>query len=81
VLSSLPLTGRELEIALMVADGMSNKAIAERLCVSVRTVEGHIYRACTKLDVPDRAMLAHAVAAAKSGSRPRATEPASPRTL
>jgi DNA-binding NarL/FixJ family response regulator len=64
-----------------VAEGMSNKAIAERLCVSVRTVEGHIYRACTKLDMPDRAMLAHAVAAAKSGSRLRATEPASHNTL
>jgi DNA-binding CsgD family transcriptional regulator/tetratricopeptide (TPR) repeat protein len=81
VLSPLPLTGRELEIALMVADGMSNKAIAERLCVSVRTVEGHIYRACTKLDVPDRTMLADAVAAAKSGSRIRATQPPPPRTL
>ena len=77
VLNPLPLTGREREIALMVADGLSNKAIADRLCVSVRTVEGHIYRACTKLDMPDRSMLAHAVAAAKSGSRLRATERAS----
>ena len=69
VLTPLPLTEREQEIALMVADGMSNKAIAERLSVSVRTVEGHIYHACTKLDVPDRTTLAHAVAAAaKSGS-------------
>jgi DNA-binding CsgD family transcriptional regulator len=33
----------------------------------VRTVEGHIYHACTKLDVPDRTTLAHAVAAAISG--------------
>jgi DNA-binding NarL/FixJ family response regulator/GTPase SAR1 family protein len=68
VLSPLPLTGREREIAVMVAEGLSNKAIAERLSVSVRTVEGHIYHACTKLDVADRTMLAHAVAAAKSGS-------------
>jgi DNA-binding NarL/FixJ family response regulator len=81
VLSPLPLTGREREIALMVADGLSNKEIAERLCVSVRTVEGHIYRACTKLDMPDRTMLAHAVAAAKSGSRLRTTERASQGTL
>ncbi|HUH71809.1 MAG TPA: LuxR C-terminal-related transcriptional regulator [Mycobacterium sp.] len=73
VLSPLPLTGREREIAIMVADGLSNKAIAERLCVSVRTVEGHIYRACIKLDVADRTMLAHTVAAAKSGSGLRAT--------
>ena len=37
---------------------MSNKQIAERLVVSVRTVEGHIYRACVKLDVTDRADIA-----------------------
>ncbi|MCX5041981.1 LuxR C-terminal-related transcriptional regulator [Aldersonia sp. NBC_00410] len=60
----LPLTGREREIASMVAQGLSNKKIAERLVVSVRTVEGHIYRACTKLDVPDRDGLAKAVQSA-----------------
>lgn len=65
VLNPLPLTGREREIAIMVADGLTNKAIAETLCVSVRTVEGHIYRACTKLDVSDRTMLGHAVRAAR----------------
>ncbi|MFF0817380.1 LuxR C-terminal-related transcriptional regulator [Rhodococcus sp. NPDC003318] len=54
----LPLTSREREVASMVAVGMSNREIAERLVVSVRTVEGHIYRACTKLDVPDRIGLA-----------------------
>ncbi|HEY9313316.1 LuxR C-terminal-related transcriptional regulator [Williamsia sp.] len=53
----LPLTAREREIATLVAAGLSNKAIAERLTVSVRTVEGHIYRACTKLDLSDRADL------------------------
>jgi ATP/maltotriose-dependent transcriptional regulator MalT len=65
VLSPLPLTVREREIAVMVAEGLSNKAIADRLFVSVRTIEGHIYRACTKLDVADRTTLAHVVAAAK----------------
>ncbi len=54
----LPLTVREREIANLVAAGLSNKSIAERLTVSVRTVEGHIYRACTKLDLTDRADLA-----------------------
>ncbi|MGV0836324.1 LuxR C-terminal-related transcriptional regulator [Mycolicibacterium thermoresistibile] len=63
VLNPLPLTGREREIAVMVSQGLTNKAIAERLCVSVRTVEGHIYRACIKLDVADRTLLAAAVAA------------------
>lgn len=54
----LPLTTREREIANLVASGLSNKEIASRLTVSVRTVEGHIYRACTKLDVTDRDAIA-----------------------
>lgn len=58
----MPLTGRERGIAVLVAEGLSNKAIADRLEVSVRTVEGHIYRACTKLGVADRAALGAAIA-------------------
>ncbi|MGY0499661.1 LuxR C-terminal-related transcriptional regulator [Nocardia sp. FBN12] len=54
----LPITEREREIAALIARGLSNRAIAERLCVSVRTVEGHIYRACIKLDAGDREQLA-----------------------
>jgi DNA-binding NarL/FixJ family response regulator len=40
----LPLSTREREIANLAADGLSNREIAERLVVSARTVEGHIYR-------------------------------------
>ncbi|MFE3099848.1 helix-turn-helix transcriptional regulator [Nocardia tengchongensis] len=54
----LPLTTREREIANLVAAGLSNRQIADRLTVSVRTVEGHLYRACIKLDVTDREALA-----------------------
>jgi DNA-binding NarL/FixJ family response regulator len=50
----LPLSPREREIAGLVASGLSNKDIAEQLIVSARTVEGHIYRACIKLDASDR---------------------------
>jgi DNA-binding NarL/FixJ family response regulator len=57
----LPLTTREREIAKLVAAGLSNKEIADRLVVSVRTVEGHLYRAFFKLDVSDRETLAAAV--------------------
>ncbi|HZE15189.1 MAG TPA: helix-turn-helix transcriptional regulator [Mycobacterium sp.] len=54
----LPLTGREREVATLVADGLSNKEIAEALTVSVRTVENHIYRACSHLGVATRLELA-----------------------
>jgi len=57
----LPLTAREREIANLVAAGLSNKEIADRLFVSVRTVEGHVYRACTKLDVADRSEIAELI--------------------
>ena len=53
----LPLTTREREIATLIAAGLSNAEIADRLFLSVRTVEGHIYRACTKLDLTDRRQL------------------------
>lgn len=55
----LPLTGREREIAEMAARGLSNKDIADRLTVSVRTVEGHLYRAGLKLGVSERTALAN----------------------
>ncbi len=57
----LPVTSREREIAALVAEGLSNREIADRLTVSVRTVEGHIYRACIKLDVTDRDELARII--------------------
>jgi DNA-binding CsgD family transcriptional regulator len=53
----LPLTVREREIAVLAARGLSNKDIAERLTVSVRTIEGHLYRACLKLGVSARTEL------------------------
>ena len=54
----LPLTPREREIAELVAADQSNREIAEQLTLSVRTVEGHVYRACFKLGVADRDELA-----------------------
>lgn len=54
----LPLTTREREVVTLAARGWSNRAIAEHLTVSVRTVEGHLYRAGHKLGVSDRTELA-----------------------
>jgi DNA-binding NarL/FixJ family response regulator len=58
----LPLTSREREVAALVAAGLANREIAERLTVSIRRVEGHVYRAFTKLDVTDRDELARIIA-------------------
>jgi DNA-binding NarL/FixJ family response regulator len=57
----LPITAREREIANLVAAGLSNRQIADRLVVSVRTVEGHVYRIFAKLGIDDRDQLVHLV--------------------
>lgn len=51
------LTWREREAVQLVAEGLSNKAIAARLGVSVRTVEGHLNHVFTKLGVESRTEL------------------------
>jgi predicted ATPase/DNA-binding CsgD family transcriptional regulator len=52
------LTKRQLEIARLVASGLSNKEIAAQLLLSVRTVEGHVDRALAKLDLRSRVQIA-----------------------
>src|SRR3954468_2808935 len=52
------VTEREAEVLSAVADRLRNREIAERLHVSVRTVESHIAALLRKLDVNDRAALA-----------------------
>jgi DNA-binding NarL/FixJ family response regulator len=51
---ALSLSPRELEVLEMVADKMTNRQIAERLCLSVYTVKNHVHRILDKLDVPQR---------------------------
>jgi DNA-binding CsgD family transcriptional regulator len=53
-LAPAELTRRELEIVTLAAHGSSNAEIAERLVLSVRTVESHLYRAMRKLGVGTR---------------------------
>jgi DNA-binding CsgD family transcriptional regulator len=52
------LSARELEVAGLVAEGLSNKAIASRLQLSTRTVESHVRHALTKLALDNRTQLA-----------------------
>ncbi|MFG1920858.1 response regulator [Cryptosporangium sp. NPDC048952] len=51
------LTEREQEIAALVAEGLSNDEIAERLVISPATVRTHVGRAMVKLGARDRAQL------------------------
>jgi len=53
-----PLTGRELEVAALVAEGLTNQAIARRLAVAPRTAEAHVENIRRKLQVRSRAQIA-----------------------
>jgi DNA-binding NarL/FixJ family response regulator len=51
------LTERERQLTALVAQGMSNEQIAERLVLSPTTVKTHVNRAMMKLSARDRAQL------------------------
>jgi DNA-binding CsgD family transcriptional regulator len=53
-----PLTAREREIAGLVASGLSNKGIAERLVISERTAQNHVQHILVKLGFSNRAQIA-----------------------
>ena len=48
------LTPRELEVLQLLAEGLTNQAVGDRLGLSARTVKTHVQNLLTKLDVPDR---------------------------
>ena len=56
---TLPISDREREIATLVAKGLANREIADKLFVSVRTVEGHLHRIYAKLGIEEREQLVH----------------------
>ncbi|WP_374210070.1 LuxR C-terminal-related transcriptional regulator [Pseudarthrobacter raffinosi] len=58
---SVHLTRREQDIVELAVKGLTDREIAQRLMVSVRTVEGHLYRTYVKLGVRSRDELASAL--------------------
>ncbi len=67
--SPTPLTPRQREVAELVAAGLSNKEIADRLYMSVRTVEGHLLRACQRVGATTRGDLARIMRAGGAAGR------------
>ncbi|MFF4763473.1 ATP-binding protein [Streptomyces sp. NPDC001292] len=66
------LTPRELEVARLIAEGLSNKAIAAKLVIARRTAEAHVEHILGKLGFSSRAQVAAWVAEA----RPAENDPA-----
>jgi predicted ATPase/DNA-binding CsgD family transcriptional regulator len=65
-----PLTRREQEVAALVAEGLTNKEIAERLVISPRTAEGHVEHIMSKLGFNSRAQIAALVGRPSDEVRP-----------
>jgi DNA-binding CsgD family transcriptional regulator len=63
----VPLTGRQRDVIELVVAGLSNREIADRLVMSVRTVEGHVYRACQRVGAQTREELAAIIRGGVSG--------------
>ncbi|MEV1078971.1 LuxR C-terminal-related transcriptional regulator [Streptomyces sp. NPDC050211] len=57
------LTRRETEVAALVAEGLANQQIADRLVIARRTAEGHVERILSKLGFSNRSQIAAWVAA------------------
>jgi len=53
-----PLTDREREVAALIAEGLTNKEVATRLRLSVRTAENHVLNVMNKLGLDNRAQVA-----------------------
>lgn len=63
------LSARELEVARLVANGLSNPAIAAELFVSVATVKTHVSHILSKLGLQSRVEVANWIAVHDSSAR------------
>ncbi|HYB47290.1 MAG TPA: response regulator transcription factor, partial [Streptosporangiaceae bacterium] len=68
--SDTELTNRQLEIARLIADDLTNRQIADRLFLSERTVETHITNILNKLGLNSRIQLSRWIAELPETSRP-----------
>nr|WP_240163177.1 helix-turn-helix transcriptional regulator [Mycolicibacterium sphagni] len=50
-------TARQREVISLAAQGLSNKDIADRLTMSIRSIEGHIFRASQRVGANSREQL------------------------
>lgn len=67
------LSRREREVAALVAEGLSNREIAEKLFISERTAEGHVEQIRNKLGFKSRAQVAAWVASNPTQLAPKAS--------
>src|SRR5437763_1472318 len=52
------LSDRELEVVRLIADGLSNAEVADKLVISEKTVKGHVSNILSKLHMMDRTQAA-----------------------
>src|SRR5437764_15358955 len=75
----IALSPREREVAALVASGLSNREIGERLFIAERTAEGHLEQVRNKLGFHSRAQVAAwAVSSGLISGTPAAVEPRLP---
>jgi DNA-binding CsgD family transcriptional regulator len=70
-----PLTDREFEIARLIADGLTNKQIAERLVLAPKTISAHVAHILAKLGAGRRSEIAAWCAAIQVANRTTRDQP------
>ena len=66
-----PLTPRQLEVAALVADGLTDREIAAALYIATRTAESHVEQILARLGYRSRAQVAGWMARRASAAVPR----------